>query len=46
MDWVWALVVAWALLAASVGILLGRIIHRADREELEPPAARTSTSMT
>ncbi len=46
MGWVWALVVAWALLAASAGILLSRIIHRADREELEAPACPASTSRT
>jgi len=34
----WGAVVAWALLAAPAAILLGRIIHRADREELEAPA--------
>ena len=37
-GWMWGAVVAWALLAAPAAILLGRIIHRADREELEAPA--------
>jgi hypothetical protein len=37
-GWVWAVVVVWVLLAAPAAVLLGRTIHRADREELEAPA--------
>jgi hypothetical protein len=36
-GWVWAVVVVWVLLAAPAAVLLGRTIHRADREELEAP---------
>jgi hypothetical protein len=37
-GWVWAVVVVWVLLAVPAALLLGRTIHRADREELELPA--------
>ena len=37
-GWVWAVVVVWVLLAVPAAVLLGRAIHRADREELEAPA--------
>ncbi len=37
MGWVWAAVVAWVLIAALAAVLLGRTIHRADREELAGP---------
>ena len=39
MGWVWTAVVIWVLLALPAAVLLGRTIHRADREELELPAA-------
>jgi hypothetical protein len=32
-GWVWTAVVAWVLLAAPAAVVLGRTIHRADREE-------------
>ena len=38
MGWVWAFVVVWVLLAVPVAVLLGRVIRRADREELEVSA--------
>ncbi|WP_448611175.1 hypothetical protein [Geodermatophilus sp. URMC 60] len=34
MTWVWTAVVVWVLLAVPAAVLLGRTIHRADREEL------------
>ncbi len=37
-GWMWTAVAVWALLAVPVAVLLGRVIHRADREELEEPA--------
>ena len=38
MEWVWTAVAVWVLLAVPVAVLLGRVIRRADREELESPA--------
>ena len=38
MGWVWTAVAVWVLLAVPVAVLLGRVIRRADREELEGPA--------
>ena len=38
MGWVWTAVAAWVLLAVPAAVLLGRVIRRADREELEVPA--------
>ena len=38
MGWVWTAVAAWVLLAVPAAVLLGRVIRRADREELEAPA--------
>lgn len=38
MGWVWTAVAAWALLAVPAAVLLGRVIRRADREELAAPA--------
>ncbi len=37
-EWVWTAVAVWVLLAVPVAVLLGRVIRRADREELEVPA--------
>jgi hypothetical protein len=34
-EWVWTAVAVWVLLAVPVAVLLGRVIRRADREELE-----------
>ena len=38
MGWVWTAVSVWVLLAVPVAVLLGRVIRRADREELEVSA--------
>ena len=38
MGWVWTAVVVWILLAGSAAVLLGLVIDRADRHELEPPS--------
>ncbi len=38
MAWVWAAVAVWVLLAVPTAVLLGRIVRRADREELEVSA--------
>ena len=38
MGWVWIAVAVWVLLSAPVAVVLGRVIRRADREELESPA--------
>ncbi len=37
MGWVWTAVAVWVLIAVPVAVLLGRAIHRADRQELEQP---------
>jgi hypothetical protein len=37
-EWVCTAVAVWVLLAVPVAVLLGRVIRRADREELEGPA--------
>ncbi len=37
MGWVWTAVSVWVLLGVPVAILLGRVIRRADREELGSP---------
>ena len=37
-GWVWTAVAVWVLLAVPVAVLLGRVIRRADREELEARA--------
>jgi hypothetical protein len=37
-GWVWTAVSVWVLLGVPVAILLGRVIRRADREELEVSA--------
>jgi hypothetical protein len=37
-GWVWTAVSVWVLLAVPVAVLLGRVIRRADREELEVSA--------
>ena len=39
MGWVWTAVAVWVLLTVPVAVLLGRVIRRADREELEAPAS-------
>jgi hypothetical protein len=36
-GWVWVAVAVWVLLAVPVAVVLGRVIRRADREELEAP---------
>ncbi len=37
MSWVWTAVVLWVLLALPTAVVLGRLIRRADREEVEAP---------
>ncbi len=37
MGWVWTAVAVWVLIAVPVAVLLGRVIHRADRQESEQP---------
>ncbi len=37
MGWLVTAVVLWVLLAVLAAVLLGRAIHRADREELGEP---------
>ena len=37
-GWVWVAAAVWVLLAVPVAVLLGRVIRRADREELEVSA--------
>lgn len=38
MEWVWTAVAVWVLLAVPVAVVLGRVVRRADREELEVSA--------
>ena len=38
MGWVWTALVVWVLLAVLGAVVLGRVVRRADREELEAPA--------
>ena len=38
MGWVCTAVAVWVLLSVPAAVLLGRVIHRADREELKAPA--------
>jgi flagellar biosynthesis/type III secretory pathway M-ring protein FliF/YscJ len=36
--WWWALAIGWILLAAAIGLVVGRVIRNRDRQETEPPS--------